>query len=167
MELVVADGTCDARCYEIIRERAAWLRERGVEQWSPPYPYHRFAQEVSRGEVFALFVRGAMAGTVTLLRDEPDYYPEIPWKSHGPSWYICRLAIARFLGGNGFGQQALDIIERTARTAGVMSLRLDVVASNPFLERYYAAHRFSAVVSGVIRGTPSVFMEHALNDVVP
>jgi hypothetical protein len=56
----------------------------------------------------------------------------------------------------------LRLLATDQASRGARRLRLDVVATNPFLERYYQASGFTPILRAPILGTPSVFMQREL-----
>ncbi len=157
-----ATATDLARVYALLEEGSAWLRSKGLAQWNPPYPIERFRRELEAGYVWLWAERESPIATVTLFPTRPDYYPDQIWSDGIPAWYICRLAVARRLAGGGVGHEVLTQIERDAAANGLAALRLDVTASNPFLERYYVERGYTRVATGDIKGGASVFLEKRL-----
>jgi predicted GNAT family N-acyltransferase len=148
--------------YALLEERSAWLRSKGVAQWNPVYPMERLSREIEAGHVWYWEVNRKIVATVTLFSTRPDYYPPHVWQDTTRAWYIARLAVATRLGGAGIGKRLLNSIEHDGALEELQALRLDVAASNPFLEEYYAALGFCRVATGEIKGAPSVFLEKRL-----
>jgi ribosomal protein S18 acetylase RimI-like enzyme len=145
--------------YALLKEWSVWLHERGIAQWNPVYPRPRFAREVAAGLVWFWSEAGAPVATVTLFSDRPDYYPADIWQDETPCWYICRLAVARRLAGEGLGARLLAQLEEDARQSARRALRLDVRSSNPFLVDYYLARGYRRVAESEIMGIPTTFFE--------
>nr|PZN14419.1 MAG: hypothetical protein DIU78_26375 [Pseudomonadota bacterium] len=97
--------------------------------------------------------------TVTLLPQRPEYYPREIWDDGAPAWYLCRFAVARKLAGRSIGVRLLDQLAIDAERSGVAALRLDVVSSNPFLERYYLEHGFRSRGIAEILGQRVLLLE--------
>ena len=64
--------------------------------------------------------------------------------------YLSKLVVARDHAGAGLGERILADVERIARERGADWLRLDCVASNELLARYY--QRQGYYPRGVVRG---------------
>jgi ribosomal protein S18 acetylase RimI-like enzyme len=148
--------------HALLADRSAWLRSKGVAQWSPVYPVARLRREIEAGYVWYWEANGKVAATVTLFPAPPDYYPPEVWRDAARAWYIARLAVATRLAGAGTGKRLLAEIERDAAVEQLQVLRLDVPASNPFLEGYYTAVGFCRVATGEVKGAPGLFLEKRL-----
>lgn len=122
-------------------------------------PREQFAGAIDAGHVWYWVAEGEVVATVTLDLRRPSYYPARVWEDAIPAWYVCRLAVSRLAGGREVGSHVLAEIEEAATHSGVRVLRLDVTASNPFLESYYSARGFSRVAEDDVMGERAVFME--------
>jgi GNAT superfamily N-acetyltransferase len=145
--------------YRLLQEASAWLRAQGSTQWNPAYPLERLAQEVEDGHVWYWKAGAGPLATVTLLPRRPDYYPVGVWDDEMPAWYVCRFTVKRTLAGRRVGETLLRQLEIDAADSGLQALRLDVVAVNPFLERYYLARGFKDCGTVEIKGERSVLLE--------
>lgn len=150
------------KLYELLVEASGWLQEKGLRQWNPAYPLHRFAREVEAGRVWYWAVGGEPVATATLDEHRPEYYPSGVWADAIRAWYICRFTVARRLAGQRVGEQVLEGIEAEAASAGILALRPDVAAANPFLEGYYLARGFQRHKTVEIFGEPSVLLAKAV-----
>jgi len=72
-----------------------------------------------------------------------DEDPEIWGAGDGSALYLHKLTVARASAGSGLGRRLLDWAADEARARGRLHLRLDCVAFNTFLRRYYAAAGFA------------------------
>jgi len=124
-----------------------------------PYPLERFRREIAEGHVWYWTLEEAPIATVTLLPQRPEYYPRVIWDDGAPAWYLCRFAVARKLAGRRIGVRLLDQLAIDAERSGVAALRLDVVSSNPFLERYYLEHGFRSRGIAEILGQRVLLLE--------
>lgn len=145
--------------YALLPEASEFLRERGIAQWRVPYPRERFARDVASGAVWYWRAESAVAATLTVSSSRPDYYEGDLWLDPKDAWYLTRFAVARRFARRGIGAKVLDQVAIEAAASGVQALRLDVNATNPFLERYYLEHDFRRVAAAQIRGEPSVLLE--------
>lgn len=161
MPLRLAKASEAETLYSWILGWSAWFKVEGIDQWNPPYPFVRFQNELEAGQVTCYEDGGGTRAMVTLLRNPPDYHPPGIWTDE-PALYVCRLVGQRDLSGLGFGGLLLGEIEGKAIGEGFMRLRLDAVASNPFLAGYWRRAGFLQVAQAAIRGAPTVFMEKDL-----
>jgi GNAT superfamily N-acetyltransferase len=92
------------------------------------------------GEVFVVRgANGALDATLQLQDSDPDVWGA----DDGDALYLHRLTVARRCAGSGLGGRLLAWALGEAGARGRALLRLDCVASNDFLRRYYAAAGFS------------------------
>ncbi|TJY42265.1 GNAT family N-acetyltransferase [Cohnella pontilimi] len=121
---------------------AEWLKSKGSTQWSGLLhgeDYHDTAGAIRRGDVYVFHVGGVLAGTVILLQ-QPSAWDRDLWgdEGHEPSIYLHRLAINRELGGTGLGTRIMRWAETGIRFPGKDRIRLDCIADNPVLNRFYS-----------------------------
>lgn len=127
---------------------AEWIASRGIEQWGHYLDGSGKAdlvEAVERGEVYLLMRGGAPAGTIS-LQLAPSEWDRAVWGADADvetAAYVHRLAVARSRAGSGVGAAMLDWAEGEALARGRLFLRLDCVAENESLNRYYAG-RFTA-----------------------
>lgn len=148
--------------YALLEEGSAWLRSKGLTQWDPVYPRERFTREIGAGYVWYWGTDGRVIATVTLFSERPEYYPDEVWRDGVAAWYVCRLAVSRKHSGTGVGRRILDQLEMDAASSKIRRLRLDVTASNAFLESYYEDSGYLRVAVAEISGAPSIFMEKSV-----
>ena len=129
-----ADGV-----HGLLHDAAVWLTKRGIDQWKPgDLPRSVVANAIARGEVYVVRAAEALAATLELARSDPGTWgPDA-----GDALYVHRLCVARSHAATGLGQRLLDWAGATARERGLRLLRLDCVASNEALRRYYARAGF-------------------------
>ncbi len=125
----------DAPAIVALREEAArWLLGRGIEQWEPG--------EVVEPDVLGWLASGRMyvaerpagiAGMVRLAWDDAA-----TWGEQAPdAGYVQALAVARSVAGQGVGRRLLRHVEAVVARSGRSRVRLDCVASNAGLTKYY------------------------------
>lgn len=149
--------------YAILEECSAWLKRKGIPQWNPVYPKHRFYKDVATGHVFCFTSSNGIISTATLYTTRPWYYPQDFWSEPERVWYLCRFAVRRSEKNKKLGENILKEIETEARRMGIQKIRIDIIRANPFLEQYYSAHGFRKIVDGRIFNTASLFMEKTVN----
>jgi GNAT superfamily N-acetyltransferase len=132
----------------LLDEATVWAGERGYEQWPLPFPHDEIAAAVERGEVYVAELGGNAVATVTLLWDDPQYWPD----ARPDAAYVHKLAVSRACSGRRIGQAIVEWADRTAASAGRDFLRLDCLRDNPGIRAYYERlgfeHRDDLVVNG-------------------
>jgi len=147
IEFVTATPEQTGQVLAVLDEAAAWLHERGVEQWPVRFEPSWIEGAIRRGETWLVNVGDSASGTVTLDRSDPLWDGEPT-----PSLYVHRMAVRRSAAG--LGTIILDWAADTARQEGVDALRLDCVASNERLRAYYEAAGFVHRGDAAVRGAP-------------
>lgn len=125
---------------EILGEAAAWLMEIGYDQWPSPPNVHwwrRMAAAIERQEVYIVGKAKESHGIVRLTWFD-DYWPDDDLDG-----YVHSLAIRPKMRGQAVGGQILDWAVEQVRQRGKQFLRLDCLASNGRLCRYYEEQGFS------------------------
>lgn len=132
-----------AEVLAILNENSAWMKEaKGiVGQWPEPWPEDYIQGRIEAGEMYLAFVDGQPAGTLALLWSDEETWGDRP----GEAGYIYHLAVRRSFAGQGLGRKLLDWAAEQVAAAGKLYLRLDCVAANPVLRKYYPAAGFSLV----------------------
>lgn len=123
----------------LVEEAAEFLSARGIRQWTPgALPAFVIPGDVERGDVWVVRAGAGLAAAVTLHDEDLETWGP----SDGSALYLHRLVVARAHAGAGLGRRLLAWARGEARARGRRSLRLDCVASNTFLRRYYAEAGF-------------------------
>ena len=161
----VAKPEDEAAIVDILSEAAAWARARGIERWWPvPFPLEWIAPGVARGEVYVILLGPKTIGTLTLSRDDPRMWGNVP----PDVAYVHRLAVRRAFAYRGYGADALDWAAAQVRGWGRTKLRLDCLATNTRLVPYYLSQGFREIrrVEGNIPGEvrPSVLFEREIGE---
>ena len=136
---------------EIYDDAALWLTAQGSRQW--PYPQPQWIRDaiegrIEQGQVFLCRAPDDRAiGTIRVQWADPNVWPE----DSGDAGYIHGLATRRELKGQGIGRLMLEWARDYIRANGKKYLRLDCVADNPALRRYYEnlGFRFCGEVADV------------------
>jgi ribosomal protein S18 acetylase RimI-like enzyme len=124
----------------ILSEAAAWLIERGINQWPNPYPLEEVAQSIDRGEVY-LAIESGPAATFTLQSEDLLFWGE----QERDALYLHRLAVRRAFAGRGLGKTLVEWAAARARSSGRDFLRLDCLATEPRIRAYYESLGFTYV----------------------
>ena len=132
----------------LLDEATAWVGDRGYEQWPLPFPQEEITAASERGEVYVAELGRDVVATVTLLWDDPTYWPGKP----ADAAYLHKLAVSRACAGRRIGQAIVEWADRSAAAAGREFLRLDCLRDNPGIRAYYERlgfeHRGDLVVNG-------------------
>ena len=140
-------------------EASRWLRARGIDQWSSPWPSEDLMAEgmlrnIRAGETFVVWNAGTPAATITVDRwANPDRWT--PAEAAEPALYTHKLTVARAYAGRGLGGELLDWAGTRAADSGAIWLRLDVWTTNRELQRYYLEQGFTHVRTVVLSHNPS------------
>ncbi|HYV02300.1 MAG TPA: GNAT family N-acetyltransferase [Actinomycetota bacterium] len=138
----------------VLEDALRWAAARGFESWPAGtfHDPHGWGRTVLRHalEVDGLFLverSGRAVATLSLFPED-----EVFWPGAGPDGlYLHRFAVRRSASGTGVGAEALAWCEAEVRRRGRRFLRLDCVAENPGIRRYYETagfeHRGDMVVN--------------------
>jgi GNAT superfamily N-acetyltransferase len=134
----------------LLDEATIWVNELGFSQWPLPFPPDELAAAVERGEVYVVEdEEGEAVATVTILRDDPTYWPDSP----PDALYVHKFAVRRDRAGRGIGSAVVEWANAEAAEAGREFLRLDCLGDNPGIRDYYEGlgfeHRGDLVLNGL------------------
>ena len=133
----------------LLDEATVWVGELGFSQWSLPFPRDELAAAIERGEVYLVEGEdGEAVATVTILLDDPQYWPDHP----PDALYVHKLAVRRDRAGRGIGAAIVEWANAEAAEAGRDFLRLDCLGDNAGIRDYYEGlgfeHRGDLVLDG-------------------
>jgi 8-oxo-dGTP diphosphatase len=121
----------------LLEAAASRLTARGIAQWRPgSFAAARTAIEHAQaaGELRVARIDGRLAaGLIVSARPDPIW----SGLGHARAVYLHRLVAATGFAGSGIGARVLAEVEREAREAGLEYARLDCVADNVKLARWY------------------------------
>ena len=123
---------------DLLEAIAEWLAARGVRQYPPGAfraTHSYFGESIERGEVHWAYVDDARVGAVRLLNEDSIVWPDV---HAGEAIYVNNLVVHRDWSHQGVGLRILEWAKREGRAMDKVFLRLDCVADNQFLRRYYA-----------------------------
>jgi GNAT superfamily N-acetyltransferase len=118
---------------DVLSEAARWLLGRGIRQWPDPFPRERVAALVERGDFYLARLDGTAVATLALLWSDPTFWGE----RQADAGYVHALAVRRAWAGRGLGARLLVWADARVAAAGREYLRLDCLAGNAELRRYY------------------------------
>ncbi|RJE85130.1 GNAT family N-acetyltransferase [Paenibacillus sp. 1011MAR3C5] len=133
----------------LLQEAARWIHSaHGFQQWRE----ENFTQEtvdafIGEHEVFLAERGEELAGCISVHWSYEEIWGE---RYHDDAGYVHRLAVSRRYKGAGIGQEMLEWAEGYIRSKGKRWLRLDCMADNPGLNRYYQSQGF--VLQGRFNG---------------
>ncbi len=124
--------------FDILQDAAAWLVSRGIDQWPSPIPEVErlpLARHIAEGDLYLARLQpvGRAVGTLYFRWIDPELWHD----EKGEAGYVHSLAIHRSVRGFGMGAAILEWAKAHIRERGKKYLRLDCVADNPALNRYY------------------------------
>jgi ribosomal protein S18 acetylase RimI-like enzyme len=137
----------------ILREAADSLTARGNPQWQ--HWYMDFGERILRErlehhEVYLFSLDGAPVGTLSIQWSDPEVWGERGLD--GLAGYIHGMGIARSVGGGRVGQGMLEWAVATIAARGRRFARLDAMASNAPLCRYYQDRGFRPLGTALLAG---------------
>jgi protein-tyrosine phosphatase len=121
---------------------AKWLIELGIQQWLPgEFSRARMRAWVERGDVLVHRRDARIAAAVAVLDEDTAIWHD----DHESAGYVHLLMVDRAHAGVGLGDVALAHAEDRMRGRGRPLARLDVVASNAVLRRWYGDRGYEIV----------------------
>lgn len=131
-----------------IDEAAAWLADKGTDQWSKPWPTTRQRdRRVRRGIrdkcTWIVEDDGRPIATISCRpRGNPKLWTDA--ESAEPAVYVSRLIVCRDYGGQAIGNELFDWAGKWAAAQyGARWVRIDVWTTNTLLHEYYEKRGFS------------------------
>ncbi|MBW7456725.1 GNAT family N-acetyltransferase [Paenibacillus sepulcri] len=126
---------------QLLVRTAEWLRSKNSTQWSgllQGEDSHRTPEAIKRGEVYIFMQGEVLAGMVMLMLKESAWDREL-WgeEGHESSVYLHRLNINREAAGTNLGEAIVRWAGSGIHFAGKDRIRLDCIANNPVLNRFY------------------------------
>ena len=125
---------------EILAEAAAWLKEKGIDQWPSPPNEHwqrRMAEAIQRKEVHTVGIAQNRFGIVRFTWADPY------WPDDNLAGYVHSIAVRSDMRGQNLGGLILFWAMMKAKQERKQFLRLDCLAGNGRLRRYYEDQGFS------------------------
>lgn len=138
MQIFLADLSFLPQVLDITQNAAVWLKARGFRQWNSflddATAIKILKKRFEEGEVYLGKQNGICVATITLQFND-DFWGE--WGNDPGALYIHTMAIHRHFAGRGLGTRLLEFAAEKAVAAGRCKIRLDCVAENIRLCRYY------------------------------
>jgi GNAT superfamily N-acetyltransferase len=146
----------------ILREREAWLEERGMPLWDlSKLTPEKFFERYPGARIFlCLLDEEAMGGFALLDRDE-RYWPD---KAGEKAYYLHKFVLKSEFSGRGFADKALEWAAGFAAAKGKNFLRLDYDEARAPIAALYARHRFKPLrVQAMPGGERMVLAERVIS----
>lgn len=138
--IIRADAQRTGDILKLLREAAGWMESKGIRQWTPgQFNEQDIAGYFTTREVYLAMDGDTVAGMFTLQYSDPLYWGD---RNDETCAYLHRLAVAGPYKGGGLGRQLIDYAVNKALEQGSRTLRLDTVAHNVKLNRYYQSMGF-------------------------
>ncbi len=122
---------------EILDDAARWLISKGIRQWnSPPSPEActLVEREIAGGRVFLVRLPGAPEAVATF---RVEWAGAPLWPEEKNAGYLYTLALRPNYVGLGLGKSIVHWVDNYFRAVGKEWFRLDCIASNDRLRRWY------------------------------
>ncbi|HVC41919.1 MAG TPA: GNAT family N-acetyltransferase [Candidatus Saccharimonadales bacterium] len=138
----------------IIEEVAAWGASEGFPSWTPgsftgpeSIGMSRLHNDIATASLHLVWRDGDAVATFSLLERDPLFWPA----AGDEAMYLHRFAVRRAAAGA--GRRAVEWCLHEAQQRGRLYVRLDCLAENPGIRRYYERFGFTAVDEAVIDAT--------------
>ena len=148
-------GSRDAQLSaSILEEAAAWGVAEGFPNWIPGsftgpegVGFSRLCTDIAADSLYLVWRGDIPVATFSLLERDPMFWP----LAGDDALYLHRFAVRRTAAGA--GGHAVEWCMGEARRRDRSFVRLDCLADNPGIRRYYERFGFTAVDEKVIDGT--------------
>jgi GNAT superfamily N-acetyltransferase len=128
----------------LLNESAAWLANRGIDQWPNPFPDDIVRASVARLDTYLAWQDGEPVGTLAVYWSDTTFWGL--WRTRpADAGYVHRLAVAQRARGQGLGARLLDWAAGQVAAHGRDWLRLDCGRDNPGLRTFYERLGFQHV----------------------
>ena len=123
-------------CIKIIIEKSKWLKDKGINQWTSFFTRDNsyFIEKVEKKILYVVSLNNEICATF-VLQEEDDY-----WENDNKALYIHHLAVKD--GYKGLGRYIIEQIKLIVKNSKKEYIRLDHVADNEKLSKYYDSLNF-------------------------
>ncbi|MCI8839715.1 MAG: GNAT family N-acetyltransferase [Oscillospiraceae bacterium] len=148
---------CPERAIAIMREVAAWGRERGLRVWLEQWltPEELLTDEAGPSNFYVGAVDGEEACAFILQWSDREWWPEAEPFEAG---YLHKLCVRRKFAHRGMTAQVVEAVKAECARRGVRRLRLDTGAEETAVGRIYLAAGFEVVRAIERDGGPSMLL---------
>jgi ribosomal protein S18 acetylase RimI-like enzyme len=114
---------------------ARWLQSKNINQWRPEnFSLDKVHKYIAGSDVYLAEMSREIVGTYLITWNDPFIWKEL---DNGLSGYIHKFSVSRKQKGMGIGLRLLRSAEEQIRNNGKEYIRLDCMADNERLNRYY------------------------------
>ena len=130
---------------QLLKDSARWLQINEIDQWSyllSGGEDDEIELAILKNETYVVEYDNRIIGTFTISSNQSKWDLEIWGKKEDRSLYLHRLAVRNEFKGNGLGYKMIRWIEEKFSDQFTY-LRLDCVANNQKLNKFYEAYGFT------------------------
>lgn len=156
MELRLISGQ-PARAAAIMREVAAWGRERGLRVWPEEWltPEQLLTDEARAENFYVAEADGEEACALILQWSDREWWPDAPPFEAG---YLHKLCVRRRFAHRGMAARVVEAAKAECARRGVRRLRLDTGAGESVVRDVYLAAGFEVVRTVEQDGRPVMLL---------
>lgn len=135
-------------CVSIARACGDFLRNNGIDQWTPDYPNESILlQDVHEQSLYILTVEDTIVGMVVINEIQDPEYVQLDWitPTASKNLVVHRLAISPESQGKGYAQLLMTFVEELALKQGYDSIRLDTFSRNERNQRFYERRGYQRI----------------------
>lgn len=145
----------------MLREREAWLEERGMPMWDPAkLTPENFFERYPGARIFLCLLDEEVMGGFALVDHDERYWPDSAGEK---AYYFHKFVLKPEFSGQGFADKALEWAAGFAAAKGVDFLRLDYDEARAPIAALYARHGFKPLrVQLMPSGERMVLAERAI-----
>ena len=143
----------------LLTDASRWLRRKGTDQWSAPWPNENgrndnIRRAIGAGRTWVAWDGDLAAATLTVSPHHHENWP--PGNRHEQAVYVRRIAVNHTYSGRGLGGQLIDWAGlRARREYGARWIRAEVWTTNTQLHDYYRRQGFEYSGLSPVSGYPS------------
>ena len=132
LTFAIASQSHQSTILQILQETQKWLWDQGINQWTLPFEAEWIDESIKNQEFFIVNIQHETAAVFRLTNND------LMWGDTADNAiYIHSLSVQHGWRGHGIGKHILDWIEVYAAQNNRRYLRLDCMAYNSILCRYY------------------------------
>ena len=144
--------------WSLVRRAVKHMNELGNPQWGEDYPTREFyAQDIARGELYAAWVGGTLAGVACINTSQSPEYEPLPWTTTPPAMVIHRMAIDPAFQQQGVASALFAFAQHLALEQGLHAMRLDTYSLNHRMQALIRKMGFTQVGEIHLHGRPLTY----------
>ncbi|WP_161879479.1 GNAT family N-acetyltransferase [Alkalibacterium sp. MB6] len=133
----------------LLYETAVWLSTKGSSQWSgllKGEDVHNIERAIQRKEVFIVSDDEVVVGTFALWNTQTEWDKDLWGEDTSEDYlYLHRVALSPHAHGKNYGRSLLSAAKEVAKEQNKKEIRLDCIASNDYLNKFYQSNGFTFV----------------------